>query len=63
LKAIDSGQHDIEEDEVELVVFGERKSGEAVVGEAYGVIVLLQAVAEDLGHSLFVFDYEDSHLN
>jgi hypothetical protein len=63
LNAIDSGQHDIEEDEVELVVFGERKSGEAVVSEAYGMIVFLEATAKDLGHSLLVFDYEDFHLN
>jgi len=63
LNAVESGQHDIEEYEVELVVFGEGDGGEAVVGQANGVIVFFEAAAEDLGHSCFVFDYEDLHLS
>jgi hypothetical protein len=63
LNAIDARKHDVEENEVELGVVGQGKGAETVVREAYGVIVFFEPAAEHLGHTPFVFDYEDSHVN
>jgi hypothetical protein len=61
LNTVDSGEHHIEENHVEAGVLREGKGGEAVVSEAYGVIVFFEPAAEDLGHAFFVFDNKDFH--
>jgi len=61
LNAIDPGQHHIEEDKVELGVLRKGKSREAVVSEAYGMIIFFEPAPENLRHALFVFDYENLH--
>jgi hypothetical protein len=63
LNAVDAGEHDVEENEIELRVVDQGKRGETVVSEAYGVIVFFEAAAKHLGHALFVFDYKDFHVN
>jgi hypothetical protein len=63
LNAIDPGQHHIEEDKVELDVLGKGKRREAVVSEAYGMIIFFEPAPENLRHSLFVFHYQDLHVN
>src|SRR6267378_334166 len=63
LNAIHPGQHHIEEDKVEVRVLRKGKRREAVVGKAYGMTVFFEPSPEHLRHALFVFDYQDLHLN
>jgi hypothetical protein len=63
LNSVDSGQHHIEEDEVELRVLRKGQGREAIVNKAYGVIIFFEPAPEHLRHALFVFDDQDLHLN
>jgi hypothetical protein len=63
LNAIHPGQHHIEEDKVEVRVLRKRKRREAVVSKAYGMTIFFEPAPEHLRHALFVFNYQDLHVN
>ena len=61
LNPVDSRQHHVEQDEVELRVLSKGERRGAVVSKAYGVIIFFEPAAEHLRHSLFIFDDQDLH--
>src|SRR6266536_913262 len=62
-EAVDSRQHNVEDDGVELVHFGHFQPGRAIVGDGYGVVLLLQPLLEELGHPFFVLNDQHSHVS
>src|SRR5437762_27611 len=55
-EAVDSWQHNIEDDRVELVEACHFQPSGAIVGDCGGMFLLLESLLEEFGHSLLVLN-------
>ena len=60
LEAVDAGQADIEQDQVELVAAGELDRGQAVVGHPAGVPGRGQALRDERRDAFLVLDHQNA---
>ena len=60
-EAVEAGEHDVEDDDVEGVGEGEGEAVCAVGGDDCGMAFFFEATLEEAGEARFVFDDEDLH--